>query len=167
MGKSPEQLRLTPDERADLVAYLDGELPEAHTRSISTKLTHSATARREAELLEKTWDLLDHLPRPALDERFTEQTLTNIHRIEFATSPWASRAALAGRWAAVAAVYLVVGAVAGGAGYAAVRWMIPDPTERLARDLSIAEHLDEYLEAGSLEFLNELVKSEAFGLSEP
>ena len=32
MASRPDQLRLTPDERADLVAYVDGELPEAHAR---------------------------------------------------------------------------------------------------------------------------------------
>ena len=64
VARRPEQLRLTPDERADLVAYVDGELPETHARSIATKLTHSATARREVEMLQKTWELLDYLPRP-------------------------------------------------------------------------------------------------------
>ncbi len=60
MAKKPEQLRLTPDERADLVAYIDGELPETHSQAISTKLTHSATARREVEMLQKTWEMLDY-----------------------------------------------------------------------------------------------------------
>ena len=64
VGIQPEQLRLTPDERADLVAFVDGELPEAHSRLISTKLTQSATARREVEMLQKTWEMLDHLPLP-------------------------------------------------------------------------------------------------------
>ena len=70
MGIQPEQLRLTPDERADLVAYVDGELPEAHSRTISTKLTQSATARREVEMLQKTWEMLDHLTAAAGDGAF-------------------------------------------------------------------------------------------------
>ena len=167
MGKSPEQLRLTPDERTDLVAYLDGELPEAHLRSISTKLTHSATARREVEILKKTWELLDHLPRPEVREQFTQKTLTEIHLIEHRTSAWAPRAILVGQWTMLGLVYLVLGVVSLGAGYAGVRWMIPDPSERLARDLALAEHLDEYLEVGSTEFLDDLVKSPDFDLSAP
>ena len=62
--RGPDQLRLTPDERADLVAFVDGELPESTSRSLSTKLTQSTTARREVEMLRKTWELLGHLPFP-------------------------------------------------------------------------------------------------------
>ena len=53
--------------RANLVAYIDGELPDATSRVLSTKLTHSATARQEVEILKKTWELLGHLPLPAVD----------------------------------------------------------------------------------------------------
>ena len=69
MSRGPEQLRLTPDERADLVAYIDGELPEGVSRSLATKLTNSATGRREVEMLRKTWELLGHLPVPASRSR--------------------------------------------------------------------------------------------------
>ena len=40
----PEQ-RLSPEDRANLVAYLDGELTEAESRAMATKLSLSATAR--------------------------------------------------------------------------------------------------------------------------
>jgi hypothetical protein len=36
----------------------------------------------------------------------------------------------------------------------ATRWLWPDPTSRLVRDLSLAEHLDEYRDVGSFEFLH-------------
>lgn len=165
MGKSPEQLRLTPDERADLVAYIDGELPEAHARSMSTKITLSATARREVEMLQKTWELLDHLPKPMLGEQFAEKTVTNIHLMELKTSAWAPQAKRVGQWSGIGLLYTVVAAASLGAGYGAVRWILPDPSERLVRELDLAEHLDEYLEVGSLDFLDELVNSPDFGLS--
>ena len=85
-GGRPDQLRLTPDERADLVAYVDGELPETHSRSIATKLTQSATARREVEMLEKTWEMLDYLPRPRVTEQFSEKTVSHIRRLELGGS---------------------------------------------------------------------------------
>ena len=88
MAIQPEQLRLTPDERADLVAYVDGELPEAHSRLISTKLTQSATARREVEMLQKTWEMLDHLPRPQATEHFSEKTISHIRRLETKRHAW-------------------------------------------------------------------------------
>src|SRR5436305_14799746 len=73
---APDQQRLTPDDRSNLVAYLDGELNDAQARAMTTKLTQSVTARREAEALRKTWELLDLLPRPKASEEFTARTLT-------------------------------------------------------------------------------------------
>ena len=77
----PDQQRLTPAERADLVAYLDGELDDAQSRAIATKLTHSTTARREIEALEKTWELLEYLPRAQAPEDFTARTLTEVQQL--------------------------------------------------------------------------------------
>src|SRR5260221_12155792 len=77
----PEQQRLTPVERANLVAFLDGELNEGESRVISTKLRESPTARREADVLEKTLELLEHLDRPKASENLTERTLTKVKRL--------------------------------------------------------------------------------------
>ncbi len=165
MASRPDQLRLTPDERADLVAYVDGELPPAHARTISTKLTQSATARREVEMLQRTWDLLDHLERPAVNERFSEKTVSHIRRLELERSPWEPMlfdwSARVGRLV----VYLLVAGASLGVGYALTRWVWPDKTNRLVRDLTVAERLDEYLEVGSFDFLSELVESKEFGRS--
>ena len=82
MPAGPDQQRLRPEERANLVAYIDGELTEAESRALSTKITHSATARREVELLKKTWDVLDKLPRPQVSDQFQDRTLTYIRSLE-------------------------------------------------------------------------------------
>jgi hypothetical protein len=39
----------------------------------------------------------------------------------------------------------------------------PDPDERIIRDLSLAEHLDEYLEVGGFDLLDALKNSPEFG----
>ena len=156
MSRGPEQLRLTPDERANLVAYIDGELPEPVSRVLSTKLTHSATARQEVDLLKKTWELLGHLPFPPVDAQFSERTITEIRRIELKSPAWESSVKSVSSWALQIVAYLVLGGMALGLGYSATRWLWPDPTARLARDLSLAEHLEEYLEVGSFESLQEL-----------
>ena len=87
MAAGPEQ-RLNPEERANLVAYIDGELTEHESRVIATKLTQSATARREVDSLKKTWELLEYLPRPQASEAFPERTLTSIRSIETRGVAW-------------------------------------------------------------------------------
>lgn len=158
----PDQQRLTTSERGNLVAYLDGELNEAEAQAIATKLTHSATARREIEILGKTWELLEHLPRPLAPENFTERTLNNVRidsqrgdRLQSVITQGARRTGRAAFWAAA---WLVAFAAA----FAAARWGWPDPSSGLVRDLPLAEHLDEYREVGDFEFLNELAASPEF-----
>jgi len=157
-----EQQRLTPDERGNLVAYLDGELNDAEARAIATKLTQSPTARREVEILEKTWELLDYLPRPKASERLTERTLTEIRQLSLG----GGRIETAFQQASVRVVRVILigGAalVALGLGYALTRWAWPDPTARLVRDLPIAEHLDEYRDVGNFEFLETLAGAPEF-----
>jgi hypothetical protein len=163
VSSRPDQLRLTPDERADLVAYVDGELPETHARTISTKLTKSATARREVEMLQKTWELLDYLQRPQVTEHFSEKTVSHIRRLELQRSSWEP---LLMAWSARVGrlvVYFVIAGAFLGVGYSLTRWAWPDKTTRLVRDLTLADHLDEYLDVGSFEFLSQLAESQEFG----
>ncbi|WZO96995.1 hypothetical protein EP7_004007 [Isosphaeraceae bacterium EP7] len=158
----PDQQRLSPAERSNLVAYIDGELNEAESRVISTKLTHSVTARREVELFELTWKLLDQLPMPKAKSDFTARTLSEAEGLN---RPGADQFGAARRLThrVFAAALIVLGTAATFAGgYAATTIVWPHPTERLADDLSIAEHLDEYLEAGSFEFLEQLDKLPEF-----
>lgn len=154
--------RLNTDERADLVAFLDRELPEDRSRSLEEKLTRSLSARREIESLKSTWDLLDLLPHPQADALFTDRTITLA--INEPGRDEALVSAARGAVRRISTLLLVVGlAVVGGLiGYAGVRWAWPDPTARLARDLTIAEHLDDYRAAGSLEFLRRLDESTVF-----
>ena len=114
MSRGPDQLRLSPDERADLVAFVDGELPEATSRSLSTKLTQSATARREVEMLRKTWELLGHLPFPEVDPQFSERTITEIRRLELKNPAWESSVKTWSSWAVHAGIYLALAVLAVG-----------------------------------------------------
>lgn len=152
----PDQQRLSAHERGNLVAYLDGELPEAETRALATKLSLSASARREADALERTWDLLDYLARPQASAALTERTLSQAQALDARGSQvLATARSLTGRtlrWLTLAAA----AAALGGAGYAVSRWGVPDPTARLTRDLTIAEHLDEYRAVQSLDYLRRL-----------
>ena len=153
---APEHQRLSPDERSNLVAFLDGELPEALAQVIATKLTQSVTARREADLLRKTWDYLDFLPRPLASKNFTARTLAEAElldgrgdRIASAASDLGRRVLLAVGWGAAAVVLCA-------AGYLITARLWPNPSARLTTDLSIAESLDAYREVGGIEFLRQV-----------
>src|SRR3954447_11353093 len=158
----PDQQRLTPSERADLVAYLDGELGEAESRAIATKLAHSATARREIESLEKTWELLEYLPRPRAGDDFTARTLSEVTRAELEGGRFDSKLSKTFQDALRVVTWIVAGCLAFGLGYVLMTWAWPNPSERLTRDLPIAEHLDEYRDVGSFEFLKQLADSPEF-----
>ncbi len=74
--------RLTPDQRSNLVAYLDGELPEPAVKEIDQVLSKSPAVRHDVEMLARTWDLLDQLPRLATEEDFTARTLSVAQKEE-------------------------------------------------------------------------------------
>ncbi|WP_165072044.1 anti-sigma factor family protein [Paludisphaera rhizosphaerae] len=163
MSSGHDQQRLRPEDRANLVAYIDGELTEAESRNLSTKLTHSPTARREVDLLKKTWDALDKLERPQVSEQFHDRTLTYIRSLEVKKATrFAPLAAPAAAILKLAACVLLAGA-AGVGGYLAACNLWPDPDARVIRDLTLAEHLDEYLEVGGFEMLDALKNSPDFG----
>jgi anti-sigma factor RsiW len=117
-----ERPPLTEQERADLVAYLDGELQGDAARAIEARLSLDPAVRAEAESLRRAWDMLDFLPRPAVSTHFTERTLSRLYpaTAEQLRSPrrrWFSWL-LAACWA----LALVAAFLAGWAGY---EWLMP------------------------------------------
>jgi hypothetical protein len=77
MPVSPGQQRLNLGERANLAASIDRQLSDDESRALAPKLTHSATARRELELLRETWELFEYLPLPShVSSQFSECTLS-------------------------------------------------------------------------------------------
>jgi len=73
-----EPSHFSEQERADLVAYLDGELTGEAARALEAKLSLDPAARAEADALRRTWELLDFLPRPQPSLRFTHRTLERL-----------------------------------------------------------------------------------------
>lgn len=158
-----ETHRLTDIERANLVAYLDGELNETEAHVLGTKITQSVTARREIDSLKKTWELLDFLPRNEPPDDFSSRTATLALQQVPGRGDWLADAG--GRFAPIVtrvAVLLGVAAATATLGFALTWWAWPDPSARLVRDLPIAEHLDELREVRSLEFLRLLESSPHF-----
>ncbi len=159
------QPRLSDDERINLVAFLDGELAEADAIKLEDKVARSVSVRREIQALEKTWNMLDWLPRLELPEEFASQTVTRIHtqqlRAEMIEGRLKRFTIIAGKIVGWAACVLA----AAGVGFAAIRLAWPDPTRELINDLEIVENLDSYRAIPDIEFLDSLAKLGAF--SEP
>src|SRR5437016_255159 len=74
----PDPAPFTDADRAELVAYLDGELDRTGQQRVEARLGRDVRARAEAETLKRAWELLDYLPRPEPSPNFTERTLTRI-----------------------------------------------------------------------------------------
>jgi anti-sigma factor RsiW len=155
---------LNEQERADLVAWLDGELEGEAARSLEAKLSLDPAARAEADALRKTWELLDYLPRPGPSASFTHRTLSRLVPAAAARprpNRWQRwrRPVLGAGWAAA----LVLAAVGGYAGYN--RFAPPrEPGEReLVRDLRLIENKRYYDCVEDIDFLRALDQPDLFG----
>lgn len=150
-----ESLRLSADERLEIVAYLDGEAPPEVASQIEAKINQSVSARLEVEALRKTWDVLDYLPRPPARPDFTSRTMTMAaQRGERAVESgrtalsWARTALMALLWLAGVAAFLLIG-------YLGMS-QAPDRHRRLLQDLPVLERLEEYRAAKDIDFLRAL-----------
>jgi anti-sigma factor RsiW len=161
---------INENDRAELVAYLDGELDEQASQAFEARMTRDRKLRAEAEALKKTWELLDYLPRAEPSPTFTNQTLERL-AVRSTDKLGASKKrrwawALPLGWAAAVLI-----ALSGGLLVASFLWPTPNranPTGSAAdvevqinmhRDVILNKHL--YENGGSVQFLREL--SQEFG----
>jgi anti-sigma factor RsiW len=156
---------LSDEDRATLVAYLDGELDEEGARQVEARISQDPTVRAEVESMKRTWDLLDYLPRAEPSPSFTHRTVslvTGEHRAALLARQRRRRWFVGVGWAA--AVVL-----AGLGGFAGVTYLTPrEPTdEELARDLRVIENRRLYEQVSNLEFLKQLEQPDLFGDDNP
>lgn len=146
------------DEREELVAYLDGELDASGRRRVEERLRRDPQARAEADALQRTWALLDFLPRSESSPNFASRTLTQLSASAKSPAP--------GRWLrglAWAAGLLA----AAGIGYAITPVGTPvidldrDPVYRA--EPRLIENLPLYLAVENLEYLQLLDSMDLFG----
>ena len=156
-----ESSHLSEQERADLVAYLDGELTGKAARALEAKLSLNPAARAEADALRRTWELLDFLPRPQPSLRFTHRTLERLSPLrvdEYQRRRRLHMCCLGLGWAAALLL-------AGWTGYAGYNWFVPrEPGERqLLQDLRIIENKRLYDRIEDLDFWRALDAPDLFG----
>lgn len=148
--------RLSVEERNDLVAYLDGELEDAATQRIEQVLSQSPVARNDVELLVKTYDLLDLLPRPRASSEFTNKTIATARMSEVKVSYAQSAAFQKLRKLLPVLGYTLLAAAGGFAGFAVTNRMVPLESDVLLKELPVIERMDEYIEVGDMQFLEKL-----------
>jgi anti-sigma factor RsiW len=164
---------LNENDRAELVAYLDGELGDEASQRLEARLSRDRQLRAEAEALKRTWEMLDFLPRAEPSASFTHKTLERL-AIHSTASP-AARAkarlrkwAMLGGWAAGLVIAVLTGLLASHLLWPSTT-TVPNPTvnqqadteAQIARDLEVIRNKRIYENADNIEFARAL--QEAFG----
>src|ERR1017187_7636495 len=160
---------LTEDEKAELVAYLDGELDDAGTQAVEAKIATNPAARAELDAMKQTWGMLDFLPKASPSPNFTNRTMERLSLEKVGPKktmpmrgkhPWLTRLV----WAAAVLIAL-------GGGYLISANVfrgptpepIPDADLPLVRHLRIAEKWRYYESVDDLEFVKKLTSPDLFG----
>lgn len=155
-------VRLKAEHREDLVAYLDGELPDEELQQIDQLLARNEVARHEVEALARTWELLDLLSRPNATAGFTDRTLTTLKVSELQTAwadrPWFQQV----RSVALVAVWVIALAACAVGGFALTARALPNPDAELLAKLPLLRNLDLYLELEDMEFVDALRRQTDF-----
>lgn len=158
--------------REDLIAYLDGELPDESASQIEKALVADASVRLEVEQLTKTFDLLDLLPSSKASAEFAGKTLTVIRAQHGAASKDSSdeNAQSAGRsvfarkamvWG-IRAAALVGLMIAASVGFNSAFRRGGEPIDQLLSEQPLIQRLGEYQEVSDVSFLKQLNESGLF-----
>lgn len=144
-----------------LVAYLDGELAPEERREVEQRLARDPAYRARMQAVERTWQMLDLLPRAEATPNFTQTTLKMVAVTAEDDVAKQKADATKNHWQAWIAA-IAGGVLALGIGYFAVGHFAAEPNDRLVRELPVIENIDRYRNAESLEFLRELDHSGLF-----
>jgi anti-sigma factor RsiW len=155
-----EPTSVTPEDRQNLVAYLDGELDAATARTVVAKLSQSAAHRRELERLRQTWEMLDYLPQPKATKTFTQQTVQKLQALKRAPKWTGWRLAGAACWAAGV---FIASLLSFQLAQRQAPARLPEPTTEDLRVLEHREFWPVYQRIDSVDFLRELDHPELFG----
>lgn len=147
--------------REELVAYLDGELSPGETARIEEKIACNPQLRRELDYLAKTWDWLDALERPTVDEEFTRTTMEMVAASAMNDAgrirrEAPRRAALEWVFGCLAASLLTV------TGFLAASALWTNPNQWLLENYSLIQNQDLYRRGESLAYLELLDESGVF-----
>ncbi len=161
MTNDHETLSTTESLDEELIAYLDGELDDAHARDVERRLADDATYRARLTRLQQVWDILDTLGRTEADENFTHSTMAMVAvrtEGEVEAKVQAARRQQVWGWVAVAAAAALIM----GTTYSLAGRLFNRENDALVRDLAVIERVDEYRNIDSIEFLHKLRQAGLF-----
>jgi len=152
----PPQTRLTEEERASLIAFLDGEAEPALAQKIEEKAAKSPSVRRELAALEKTWAMLDWLPRPQAPGDFATQTITRIYSLRLHAQLVEGRLKVVLAWVAKGLAWAACIMASAAIGFGTLRFFWRDPSAELIQHLEILENMEAFRAIPDLKFLEDL-----------
>ena len=154
---------LDEGDRETLTAYLDGELDDAANEALEARLGKDAKLRAELETMQKTWGMLDFLPKAEPSPDFTNRT---IDRLTLAGQSTQFHGPSLFRRIATWTLACSLAAVVGIGSTAAVRHYTVrpiDPNESLVQDLRLLERLKAYENVDDLDEMRALEQPDLFG----
>ncbi len=162
---------LNDKDKAELVAYLDGELDDAQAQALEAKLQLDAGARAEADALRQAWGLLDYLPRPEPSPSFTHRTLERLTLEQMPPPPSIASIRRRSGWrvwfgwgvAAAIAFALGFGVEALVSRLAGPPEPPPNPDEPMIHHLRLAEKWRYYENVDDFDQLKQLAQPDLFG----
>lgn len=157
-----EQTEFNSVRKANLVAYLDGELSEEDTQEMERALAASEDARHDVDMLARTFSLLDTLPRPNASAEFSLKTISNL-TAEIETQVWTEKPIYRQlRRGAIALGWVAGLLLAGTVGYLCGNRLTPREDPRLVRDLPVIENVDAYEDVPDIDWLKKLKEKKLF-----
>lgn len=152
-------------ESEELIAYLDGELEPAAARELEERLLLDGSLRSRLSEYQRSWDMLDELPRAEAGSAFVRSTIETVaaSSSQLAQPPKVTKTNGA-KWPYVWLAAAVVGSFI--TGYLITQRTVVVPAEQLVKDQPLIEQLDTYRHAESVDFLRSLADQDLFALEE-
>lgn len=139
----------------ELVAYLDGELPDADRARIDQRLASDSTCQRKLAQLQKAWDLLDLLSKAEPDAEFTRSTVEMVAIQQEKDAEQLQTSAERSKWLWLAGGGLAI-VLSLAAGFVIARYQLEAPERQLLQDYPVIQRVDELRHAESVDFLERL-----------
>lgn len=148
------------EELTQLISYLDGEMDAGQMTEIENQFVSNPAMRSHADILSKTWSLLDELDDVPASEAFTQATMASIATETVSTdgqsgpnSVWPSVLAFLAKYKVVPS--FLVGLFAGGVGLllssSIQEQRMQKPGSDIAIDRMVLDNIDFLPDAGLYE----------------